>query len=380
MSPSTHLEARKRETAEVHLSKHPSLKTTNLLFKPRKKIIPSMIPRRVPLATRSSSSVNQQSSVFSSQSFTHESPAVTPPIALLPHPTHIIQSQLTQRSYHNHKNISNTIPSSQFPSSTQSFIQHSANSSPRDDFIASNETVDDVLFHSSNDATFLVCSTEAEHSVNFHDSLNTTSLYDSSHLAPSSEMDFSFTVSASGSPSKHTMEEIPSDIFLKPKCLTWTQKQSTKADRGSVQARNNEIFYCPESRCTLTFTSTHDLSLHYATVHRFECSLCHRHAGLLSSFHLERHLLEQHDSFFRAQADRQPMYVCLLEGCCEVFKTAFVRDRHCVTAHHFPQNFCFASKNSRGPPRFPKKASIPTSRPISASDASMCDSDNEPKS
>lgn len=358
ISPNPHLEARRREDTEVCFSEYPtfanacssSAKTTNVLLKPRKKVVPTLIPRGVPLVTRDVSLINEPASRrLSSPSPIRESPVATP-VVLPPHQIHIIQSQLTQRSYHNHENTP-TLSSSQTTVSTVSsgrLLQRSTNSSPRDHLNVSNETADDVLFYSSNDTPFLACSTETENFTDFHDSLNTTSLYDSSRLVPSPAMDLSFAVSTSGSPEKHAVEQISSQVFLKPTSLTWTQEKSPNLDKNSIRANNNNMLFCAESRCTLKFTSTRDLSLHYATVHRFECSLCHRHAGLLSSFHLERHLLEEHDSFFLAQAEKQPMYVCLLEECSQVFKTAFVRDQHCITAHHFPQNFCFANKNSRG--------------------------------
>lgn len=102
-------------------------------------------------------------------------------------------------------------------------------------------------------------------------------------------------------------------------------------------------FVCDEHNCNEVFPSMHDLQLHHATEHRFQCMVCGRVKGLSTSFLLERHILEEHDSFFKIQAEQQPMYLCLSRGCGAVFHSSMDRDSHCRVVHAYPLNFSFSA-------------------------------------
>ena len=79
---------------------------------------------------------------------------------------------------------------------------------------------------------------------------------------------------------------------------------------------------------------------HYETSHRNLCSTC----GCSFPTHrlLDLHLSELHDSFFKAMAERRPMYVCLVEGCPDVFESSKKRHAHLVGVHRYPKSFDFS--------------------------------------
>lgn len=79
---------------------------------------------------------------------------------------------------------------------------------------------------------------------------------------------------------------------------------------------------------------------HYETSHRNRCSTCGR--SFPTNRLLDLHLSEEHDSFFKAMAERRPMYTCLVEGCTEVFETSGERHTHLVGAHRYPERFDFS--------------------------------------
>ena len=61
------------------------------------------------------------------------------------------------------------------------------------------------------------------------------------------------------------------------------------------------------SACSEKFTLMIDFELHYKTAHRFVCSECKKWCPTARI--LELHVLENHDSFFKVSAKKQPM-VC----------------------------------------------------------------------
>jgi len=101
--------------------------------------------------------------------------------------------------------------------------------------------------------------------------------------------------------------------------------------------RKTPKFVCGADGCVEQFTSVTKYVLHYETAHRNSCVTCG--TAFPSSFLLDLHIRETHDSFFQAQAARGPMYECLIRGC-EV-KSASHADRglHLVTVHGYPVEF-----------------------------------------
>ncbi|CAL4129694.1 unnamed protein product [Meganyctiphanes norvegica] len=99
------------------------------------------------------------------------------------------------------------------------------------------------------------------------------------------------------------------------------------------------VISCVFPGCQSAFNSVADHAAHQHACHSHMCGVCKRN---LSSHHLlDLHLLEAHDSFFQLQAERQPMYQCLLDTCSETFKNAQERKEHCMASHSFPADFRF---------------------------------------
>jgi hypothetical protein len=69
-----------------------------------------------------------------------------------------------------------------------------------------------------------------------------------------------------------------------------------------------QLFSCSIAGCQGRFASNAAFELHYSNAHRHVCVTC-RHI-LPTARLLELHILETHDSYFKALAERQKM-VCL---------------------------------------------------------------------
>ncbi|CAM9175380.1 unnamed protein product, partial [Hapterophycus canaliculatus] len=104
--------------------------------------------------------------------------------------------------------------------------------------------------------------------------------------------------------------------------------------------QDQQRYECMFQDCTASFSSLKRHEEHYETSHRNRCSAC----GRTFPTHrlLDFHLSEAHDSFFRAMAERRPMYACLVEGCSEVFETSGKRHTHLIDAHRYPERFDFS--------------------------------------
>ncbi|GFG36902.1 hypothetical protein Cfor_12452 [Coptotermes formosanus] len=98
-------------------------------------------------------------------------------------------------------------------------------------------------------------------------------------------------------------------------------------------------FPCHVMGCMLEFDSLLQYELHYNSSHRYYCNECRKR--LPSPHLLDLHVSESHDSFFLAQAQRQPMYRCYVEECKSVFATGQERRAHCIQDHQFPHDFRF---------------------------------------
>src|SRR5690554_5162526 len=112
---------------------------------------------------------------------------------------------------------------------------------------------------------------------------------------------------------------------------------------------------------TCVVVVSRQLDAHYRAMHQFQCNECSK--IFLSARLLDIHISEMHDSFFKTMAERQPMYVCLIEGCPETFRcvefcswfehmsgsnqhkrqrrNADARQRHLVCDHHYPKTYDF---------------------------------------
>lgn len=112
-------------------------------------------------------------------------------------------------------------------------------------------------------------------------------------------------------------------------------------------------FNCQAPGCQATFRQLLDCESHYNAVHRHTCTVCHR--CLPSSFLLDLHLQEQHDSFFAVLSEKKPSYQCFLPTCQHLSWTAAERRDHVIKVHKFPPDFRFddARKKNR------KKSSKP---------------------
>ncbi|CAM9102580.1 unnamed protein product [Ectocarpus sp. 13 AM-2016] len=113
-------------------------------------------------------------------------------------------------------------------------------------------------------------------------------------------------------------------------------------------------YECMFQDCTATFSSLKRHEEHYDTSHRHRCFTCGR--SFPTHRLLDLHLSEAHDSFFRAMAERRPMYACLVEGCPEVFESSGKRHKHLVEAHLYPQSFDFSRQEMTMPSYTRKKA------------------------
>ncbi|CAM9848487.1 unnamed protein product, partial [Ectocarpus fasciculatus] len=113
-------------------------------------------------------------------------------------------------------------------------------------------------------------------------------------------------------------------------------------------------YECMIQDCTATFSSLKRHEEHYETSHRHRCFTCGR--SFPTHRLLDLHLSEAHDSFFRAMAERRPMYACLVEGCLEVFESSGKRHKHLVEAHLYPESFDFGRPSYTRKKARPKRA------------------------
>ncbi|XP_024937445.1 uncharacterized protein LOC107264343 isoform X2 [Cephus cinctus] len=72
----------------------------------------------------------------------------------------------------------------------------------------------------------------------------------------------------------------------------------------------------------------------YAVSFYLKCKKSRPNARLL-----EIHIQENHDSFFKILAERQPMFQCYVSECELKFNNPCERKEHCITVHKFPKNF-----------------------------------------
>uniref|UniRef100_A0A1A7Y3G4 Zinc finger protein 511 n=1 Tax=Iconisemion striatum TaxID=60296 RepID=A0A1A7Y3G4_9TELE len=106
-------------------------------------------------------------------------------------------------------------------------------------------------------------------------------------------------------------------------------------------------FGCHISGCSAVFSTLDDYEHHYNSLHRHVCCSCRR--SLPTSRLLDIHIQEWHDSLFTVLAQRQDMYLCLVEGCGQKFRTSKQRKDHLIRIHKYPPDFRFdKNKKERG--------------------------------
>eukprot|EP00521_Asterionellopsis_glacialis_P006494 CAMPEP_0195282004 /NCGR_PEP_ID=MMETSP0707-20130614/1078_1 /TAXON_ID=33640 /ORGANISM="Asterionellopsis glacialis, Strain CCMP134" /LENGTH=296 /DNA_ID=CAMNT_0040340953 /DNA_START=24 /DNA_END=914 /DNA_ORIENTATION=- len=117
--------------------------------------------------------------------------------------------------------------------------------------------------------------------------------------------------------------------------------------------RISREFRFPCSACTETFGSISECEAHFEECHLFECHIC---ASVFpSSFLLDLHLEEAHDSFFAAAVEsRKARYRCLLPECPHSFDSKQGRLKHLRQQHGYPRWFRRFVPKSVGPVRITK--------------------------
>uniref|UniRef100_A0A3B5M822 Zinc finger protein 511 n=1 Tax=Xiphophorus couchianus TaxID=32473 RepID=A0A3B5M822_9TELE len=98
-------------------------------------------------------------------------------------------------------------------------------------------------------------------------------------------------------------------------------------------------FGCHISGCRAVFSTLDEYEHHYNSLHRHVCCSCRR--SLPSARLLDIHIQEWHDSLFTILAQKQDMYLCLVEGCGQKFRTSQQRKDHLIRLHKYPPDFRF---------------------------------------
>ncbi|XP_054886158.1 zinc finger protein 511 [Poeciliopsis prolifica] len=98
-------------------------------------------------------------------------------------------------------------------------------------------------------------------------------------------------------------------------------------------------FGCHISGCRSVFSTLDEYEHHYNSLHRHVCCSCRR--SLPSARLLDIHIQEWHDSLFTILAQKQDMYLCLVEGCGQKFRTSQQRKDHLIRLHKYPPDFRF---------------------------------------
>ncbi|ETI50313.1 hypothetical protein F442_06136 [Phytophthora nicotianae P10297] len=110
-------------------------------------------------------------------------------------------------------------------------------------------------------------------------------------------------------------------------------------------AAHSEPITCRLANCSVSFKSTAAYEEHYDMVHRNICRECSR--SFLSLRLLDIHISETHDAFFKILSKKKPMYVCLVDGCPEIFRHDDKRTRHLIRVHQYPEAFSFHQKRKQ---------------------------------
>lgn len=119
----------------------------------------------------------------------------------------------------------------------------------------------------------------------------------------------------------------------------WAKKlQSTPPSASPDSSHIVPEFRCSIAGCKSRFTDTTAWDSHCLSCHRHVCSVCG--VVLPSSRFLEVHILEFHDSMFRAQVHAgMRVFECVVEGCEKKFVGPCQRQLHLRDKHKFPEKF-----------------------------------------
>ncbi|XP_073972012.1 protein lethal(2)k10201-like isoform X3 [Rhodnius prolixus] len=125
-------------------------------------------------------------------------------------------------------------------------------------------------------------------------------------------------------------------------CRVYSRRGIVDEDEEDFCHQQYETFKCEIANCCQEFDTVLKYELHYNSCHRYSCSYCKKH--LPSPHLLDLHVSETHDSFFKAAAERKPMYKCFVESCDAVSNNAQDRRSHCIEVHRFPHDFRYDTR------------------------------------
>lgn len=101
---------------------------------------------------------------------------------------------------------------------------------------------------------------------------------------------------------------------------------------------------CSHKGCGLSFRSIVEYSNHYKS-HAAQCITCDM---IFPNMRLmDIHILEHHSSYFAAQSEKTPSFVCMIDGCVAMFWNAGMRDEHMKIVHNMNQKYAGMFCNSR---------------------------------
>ncbi|XP_069127048.1 LOW QUALITY PROTEIN: zinc finger protein 511-like [Argopecten irradians] len=109
--------------------------------------------------------------------------------------------------------------------------------------------------------------------------------------------------------------------------------------------KQDQEFLCQLANCGKTFGSHASYESHYGLVHSRVCQTCRK--NFPNNHLLDLHILECHDSMFAVQAEKQPMFQCLVESCNCKFSTRKERKNHVIKFHKYPSNYRFDREQSK---------------------------------
>lgn len=104
-------------------------------------------------------------------------------------------------------------------------------------------------------------------------------------------------------------------------------------DEHAAAAAAPAPFACGIGGCAVTCSNAYQFQTHFESAHRHVCATCER--VLPTDRMLGLHVVEAHDSYFRALASRQPSYECYVEGCAARFLHSRQRREHLIAEHEF---------------------------------------------
>ncbi|XP_075166480.1 zinc finger protein 511 lethal (2) k10201 [Haematobia irritans] len=116
---------------------------------------------------------------------------------------------------------------------------------------------------------------------------------------------------------------------------------SCEPEKKTEEISSSNNIYCNVMNCTLVFDNVAAYKLHYNRMHRFTCQECKK-SGFPTEHLLDIHIIETHDTYFKARLDRgESLYKCYVEECIEIFLSPEERRKHCIEEHKFPANYRF---------------------------------------